>query len=1040
MFGLDEAKIALDARRLTSMIFDDYLFIMNIKFDITIAGEPYHARTMLYNTKSGRLLSRIWGKTVSSVNVHTLEDFNESCKGHFRGGRLCLGLFPTKAEQDTFNFHMSLTPVFRKISKHCPGVIRGETSASSIACEECQKLVDMKVDIIGSDTLDSEPKNTISTPSPSPKRIKNIDLPIAPTSEDTSLERHTGQLDLSELSQGDFDISHYSATHSPPPITPPIGSDNVFNEPKNIINTTCPLSKRIENIDLPTAPRTDDISVKQLVDLAKLSEGCFEDNHYSAMHSPSPPHLEPKITSHPPCWVEKPQLSYAQMIAEALMQAEDRMLPLCEIYTYINQKYPYFHMDAKSWQNAIRHNLTLVPSFQKVPRPNNEGRGNFWTMQDGAERQIFKRQIRSQHHPKGRYELGGSGGSVGSKQQQLKGQNAPLEGELCPSIEHDVSKESGVMYIANQAVYWQEIAHKYPHIMKTGKPFKIKIKTEDSKGCLQEKVLLVDPNQTLQQGGIVETLSENDLNQTKRGNLKQYVKNEMEETNSLTSNQVKSVKSSGDDQTPNIVKANSEESANESFSEHEEDNKTQKREAKEQCQFCKKRFQQINALNCHVNETHYKYEEIFRCPICYHRASNVERLKAHMEQTNHNKWNPSIKCPKCLIQFQLADLLSHYVNCLKPQSEDVSKEKQLIFTPMPQTSEPQVAPNIEMDLPVTPPTNDALGGDDENLTRHKSNTETQPESEDYFDSKLKHFICPYCNKGIKSALLLSHHKRLTHLWGRFSCPECDTIFSLLKDLMKHMYDANHDRNPLVKCGSGFGGMGKYRNGGGCRSRMDIEYLSDHYVQCVAEKIKKRETITKVLRKCEVCGKVCKGKGAYRAHSLTHTEERNVQCDRCPKRFKTKSLLRSHIKTVHEGRYDPVDPCSICSETFKFKASLKVHQYRAHGVGDLMLCPHCGFKCFTPTRLKLHMLSHEDATLQCSYCKKMLKNKKNLESHERIHTGEKPYTCSICDAGFPSEKGLAQHKSGVHKITGPRGKAPGWKPKKGDRVNYYVNNP
>ncbi len=148
------------------------------------------------------------------------------------------------------------------------------------------------------------------------------------------------------------------------------------------------------------APSTE-TEMSVAMDLAKLSQGHFE-NAYQVAPAPQPP--VPKIQPHPPCGAEKPRLSYAQMIAEALMQAEERMLPLCEIYTYINQKYPYFRMDVKSWQNAIRHNLTLNPSFHKVPRPNNEGRGNFWKMEDGAERQIFKRTIRSHHYKMARFD------------------------------------------------------------------------------------------------------------------------------------------------------------------------------------------------------------------------------------------------------------------------------------------------------------------------------------------------------------------------------------------------------------------------------------------------------------------------------------------------------------------------------------------------------------------------------------------------------------------------------------------------------------
>ena len=54
------------------------------------------------------------------------------------------------------------------------------------------------------------------------------------------------------------------------------------------------------------------------------------------------------------------------------------------------RKYPYYRMEVKSWQNAIRHNLTLNTAFTKVPRPNNEGRGNFWRMEEGSERVIFR--------------------------------------------------------------------------------------------------------------------------------------------------------------------------------------------------------------------------------------------------------------------------------------------------------------------------------------------------------------------------------------------------------------------------------------------------------------------------------------------------------------------------------------------------------------------------------------------------------------------------------------------------------------------------
>ncbi len=48
---------------------------------------------------------------------------------------------------------------------------------------------------------------------------------------------------------------------------------------------------------------------------------------------------------------EKPRMSYAQLIAEALMSSEDRMLPLAEIYQAINKRYPYYRLEQLGDEN-----------------------------------------------------------------------------------------------------------------------------------------------------------------------------------------------------------------------------------------------------------------------------------------------------------------------------------------------------------------------------------------------------------------------------------------------------------------------------------------------------------------------------------------------------------------------------------------------------------------------------------------------------------------------------------------------------------------
>ena len=93
---------------------------------------------------------------------------------------------------------------------------------------------------------------------------------------------------------------------------------------------------------------------------------------------------------------EKPRMSYAQLIAEALVNAPDGMLTLSEIFNAISARHPYYKMEARNWQNSIRHNLTLNKSFTKVPRmSSSEGRGSYWKLEPGAESIIFKRSARN---------------------------------------------------------------------------------------------------------------------------------------------------------------------------------------------------------------------------------------------------------------------------------------------------------------------------------------------------------------------------------------------------------------------------------------------------------------------------------------------------------------------------------------------------------------------------------------------------------------------------------------------------------------------
>ncbi|XP_056373810.1 forkhead box protein M1 [Hyla sarda] len=105
---------------------------------------------------------------------------------------------------------------------------------------------------------------------------------------------------------------------------------------------------------------------------------------------------EAAAASHP-CQVgafERPPYSYMALIQFAINSTTSKRMTLKDIYTWIEDHFPYFkHVAKPGWKNSIRHNLSLHDMFVRESFSNNKI--SYWTIHPQANRcltldQVFK--------------------------------------------------------------------------------------------------------------------------------------------------------------------------------------------------------------------------------------------------------------------------------------------------------------------------------------------------------------------------------------------------------------------------------------------------------------------------------------------------------------------------------------------------------------------------------------------------------------------------------------------------------------------------
>ena len=256
------------------------------------------------------------------------------------------------------------------------------------------------------------------------------------------------------------------------------------------------------------------------------------------------------------------------------------------------------------------------------------------------------------------------------------------------------------------------------------------------------------------------------------------------------------------------------------------------------------------------------------------------------------------------------------------------------------------------------------------------------------NDKEKPFACAYCGKAFKIRRNVFSHIAYHHEEKCYSCEICGRGYSQHCLLLEHM--KLHTREKPYSCGK-CGRSFRWRAG----LRRHQTTHSDERPYLCNECNKTYKTSRDLSRHkeyhnkdergqgviCNICKSIYVNRYALKQHMMSHTGEKPFKCTLCDKQYSQKATLRCHVKT-HSGK--------------------KRHENK--------LCPVCG-KSIAAGYMPIHLRMHSgEKPFECSICFKRFPKKTNLEGHIRSHTGEKPFACSGCDKRFALYSNMVTHQT------------------------------